>query len=942
MKKTFLLPAAFLFAIGATAQTRTAPTKTTGRIAFEKALPNWLVDANHTLDISGIDAYGQPLTLPGADPLARAQTFISSRLREAGIDPAEWAVVSNVTTGKFTYINFGRSIEGREALFSHLRFQFAKDGTLVRLQVAVPESPAAGAVPQLTIEAVKAAAAARPHAGEVIQNVVVSPDWVWMPEISDKGISQLQPAYPFTADGRSEDGQTPANFEGYISAVSGKLLLRHNRTRNDLNLTIKGKTRALLPTDPIDTLVFPDLAIPTGSATLYTDDNGFVAGTGISTPQTLTLPLQGRWSKVNVGGGATPSMTVTVANSGSTVIRTDSQVYQNAYYHVTRIHNFVKSQLPSFTGMDFQLPTNVDLTSGTCNAYYNGNSINFFAAGGGCQSMARYADIIYHEYGHGINEKFYRQYGAGRMYNGALNEGYADVWAMLLTKHPVIGEGSVAGGVIRRYDNVTKKIPVDIRGQVHADGEMIAGSWWDVARYLGDADSMRPIFVESFYSLADGFAGSEPAIYRKVLVSALLADDDDNNLSNGTPHFNDIITAFANHGIYLGAYATVDHSEIAHQPANTAISFAGTITQAQPAVFGGATLFYKVRQAGAPVWDSAQIALTGNAFNVQIPAQTAGSILDYYIRVENALSPMDVTYYPEGFRPELSSAEATLPYQFGVGLQAVMTQNFETDTAGWQVTLPLDNAIAGEWTWGKPIASYQTGFGFPALLIQPGNNHTPGGDKCLFTANFSSVTEGTTTVISPAFSLVGLTKPVLEYYRWFSNDRGLNAKTDYWRVQIQRPGGIPNYVDYTRQSDHKWRRRLLNVRDYINASFNEASLKFTLSDQAATSNPLEGAIDDVVLYDLENPAAVEDVANLKAIRVYPNPASNLLSVEVEKSNADTRIGLYDLQGRLLQEGTISGNKGRFDFNTSQLATGSYFLRIQSGSTQQIRKVQVLH
>lgn len=940
---------ALLTAFSAGAQNRPSTLKTPGRAAFEKAVPGWLLDANRTTDLSNVDAYGKPLSLPGATPLERAQAFLNSRLSAAGILPQEWFVVSNVSTAKFTYINFGRKIEGREALFSHLRFQFAQDGTLVRLQVAAPETPAIKPVPLLAPNTVKEAARTQPHAGEVVQDVEINSNWVWMPETGTDGRVQMQPAYPFTAAGLSEDGHTPAVYEGYISAMTGQLLLRHNRTRNDLNLTVQGKKKALRPTDPIDTVVFPDLEIPAGSNTFYTDANGFVSGTGVNLPATLTLPLQGRWSKVNVGGGNgfTPSMTATLTATGTTIIRTDSPVYQNAYYHVTRIHDFVKAQMPTFTGMDVRLPTNVDITSGTCNAFYNGSSINFYAAGGGCQSMANFSDIIYHEYGHGINERFYNQHGGGRMYNGALNEGYADVWAMLLTKVPIIGEGATGNNsVIRRYDNSVKKIPVDIRGEVHADGEMIAGSWWDVARYLGDADSMRPIFIEAFYSLADGHAGDELAIYRKVLVSALLADDNDNDLSNGTPHFTEIIRAFANHGIYLGAYTTVSHNEVEHQAANAPVEITGTIVSAQAPVFGGATLFFRPRANPATnSWDSTQITVGGgNVFTAQIPAQPAGTVMDYYIRVQNALATEDVTYYPEGFRPELPTSEATLPYQFGVGLRVASKQDFESDTAGWWVgDVTGDNAAAGVWTWGTPVASYQTGRGFPALIIQPGSNHTPGGNKCLFTANYSDVDGGLTSVFSPPFVLTGMTTPIIEYYRWFSNDRGLNARTDYWRVQIQRAeGGVPYFVENTRQSDHNWRRRMFRVRDYMGPSIESVKLKFYLVDQTTTNNPLEGALDDVVLYDQSDAAAVENVAHLAAIRVYPNPASDLLSVEMEGKVTETLVGLYDLQGRLLMENKIVDGANRVDFKTHSLSAGSYFLRLQAGGVQQVKKVQILH
>ncbi|RYD52121.1 MAG: T9SS type A sorting domain-containing protein [Sphingobacteriales bacterium] len=946
MKKTFLFSVALWASLGGYAQSTKAPVKTAGRVALEQALPAWLVTADGLQDISDLDAYGAARTLPGATPLAKAQQFINSQLREAGVLPDEWTMVRNVSTAKFTYVDFNRTVQGREVLFSHLRFQFTNDGRLVRLQIAVPEGPAVGAQPVLASGRVAEAAVYRPHEGEVIRNVAVDGNWVWFPERDAKGVNRLQPAYAFTADGISEDGQTPAVYEGYISAVSGKLLERFNRTRTDLNLRIQGRKQSLRPTDPVDTVGFPDLQVNVGTSSFYTNDTGFVSGTGITLPATVTLPLQGLWSKVNMinANGTTPSITATITAAGRTVIRTDNQTAQNAYYHVTRIHDFVKAQLPTFTGMDTQLPTNVDDPSNTCNAFYNGSSINFYAAGGGCNSMANYSDIIYHEYGHGVNERFYNQNGARRMSNGALNEGYADVWAMLLTKVPVIGQGATGGGsVIRRYDNSTKVIPTDIMGEVHADGEMIAGSWWDVARYLGDADSMRPIFVESFYSLADGLAGNEPAIYRRILVAALLADDNDANLNNGTPHFGSIIKAFANHGIYLGAYAAVTHTELDHQPSNQAIPITATITVAQPAVFGGATVFFRPRMTPAIGWDSVQLVAAGGTYSASIPAQPSGSILDYYIRVKNTLAPEDLTYYPQGFRPELPSVQVTMPYQFGVGLQVKQAQDFETDITGWQVgNVSGDNAQSGIWTWAAPIATYQTGTGFTALMIQPGANHTVGGSKCLLTSNTGDVDGGQTSVLSPVFDLTGMTTPILEYYRWFSNDRGLNARTDYWRVQLQSGvGGIPLPVDYTKQSDYTWRRRIFRVNEYLRGTTAQSVvLRFLISDIGG-DNPLEGAIDDVVVYDAENPAATQTVVAMNT-RIYPNPAGNLLTVAFEGKVAGATISLCDLQGRTLIEGQTAAGQREVSFNTANLVSGTYFVRIKADGVQSIKKVQVLH
>src|SRR5690606_35935622 len=103
---------------------------------------------------------------------------------------------------------------------------------------------------------------------------------------------------------------------------------------------------------------------------------------------------------------------------------------------------------------------------------------NFYAASG-CPSFAEIYDIIYHEYGHGINASFYSDMGKGRMFNGALNEGHADVWGMSITKDKVLGKGAMGGTTssIRRYDGAPKVYPQDIKGEVHADGEIIAGAW---------------------------------------------------------------------------------------------------------------------------------------------------------------------------------------------------------------------------------------------------------------------------------------------------------------------------------------------------------------------------------------------------------------------------------------------------------------------------------
>ena len=402
--------------------------------ALTKSFPGWSQTVENGQSGAYLDTYGKGISLSGKDAEAKARAFVAGALANAGLRPAEWTLSRNVSTAKFSYIDFAQKIDGREVFLSHLRFQFRNDdGSLVRLQVAAFDAPKS----TLLLGAGAVAEGGKGHleGAERVDAVTVSPDWVWFPvRLPASTDMTLTAAYPFKADGLSEDGQTPGIFEGWIDAQTGKLLFRHNVVKTELKLKIKGQAYGNNPFTPLDTLGFPNLRVQVGSSTnyLYTDAQGYVAGPAVTLPASLTLPLQGKWSDVNVGSstGATPTVAVTISDTGVTYMRPEITRYQNAYYHVNRVHDFMKLRLPNHTGMDYALPTNMDLTSGTCNAFYNGNAINFYAASGGCRNMAEYGDIIYHEYGHGINRTFYSaNNGAGAMYNGALNEGYADVWS---------------------------------------------------------------------------------------------------------------------------------------------------------------------------------------------------------------------------------------------------------------------------------------------------------------------------------------------------------------------------------------------------------------------------------------------------------------------------------------------------------------------------------
>jgi len=76
--------------------------------------------------------------------------------------------------------------------------------------------------------------------------------------------------------------------------------------------------------------------------------------------------------------------------------------------------------------------------------------------------------------------------------------------------------------------------------------------------------------------------------------------------------------------------------------------------------------------------------------------------------------------------------------------------------------------------------------------------------------------------------------------------------------------------------------------------------------------------------------------DVDAFSVYPNPVENELNVRFSLKNAENaQIAVQDLSGKIVQLTSVQGAEGAnlVMMNTSTLATGLYFLKIQVGAIQ---------
>lgn len=920
------------------------------------------------------DIYGKTLAVPGNSLTQKSQYLLNNQLRQFEIVASDWKQTNEVNAPHAGFTHYKQFINGREVVFSQISFRFTKDGLLQRAVIKSYGQPQSGVTPTLTQADVLNTTGMQADLNMVnVSNRTVGNDWVWFPIPTANGYV-LHPAWPFTVTGTDKDDEAmPVELTGYIDATDGTVLYRSNEVKEEVDLKVIGSVYKDNILSPATLEPLPNLAITIGSATGYTNDTGLYVNNALNPSQTAAVKLQGRWVTVRTatGSGTIPSFNQVIAANGTTytypATSPSSDQHVNAYYHTNRMHDFMKKfyGTSTFATLDVSLPAIVDIASSTgCNAFYNGNSINFYAENSSCNSFAKIGDIVYHEYGHGINGRFYTYIkGSGGMTNGGLNEGYADVWAMGVTKDPILGRGAFkSGGNIRTYGATPKVYPYDRTSEVHANGEIIAGAWWSYSMNVGSVDSMSSLFAKTLFDVPDGPEGTEAEVYHEVLISALVNDDDDANISNLTPHFKEIVAAFAKHGIFLMMDAKLTHKEIAHQStAGEPIPVTANIVCAEPAYFGQMKLIYKARKATS--WDTVSLnnagagASGGIDFAGQIPAQTSGTIIDYFIQTYDAQG--NAAYaFPTGYNPALTSSAITLPYQFGINLRRIATTDFETPATDWQIgTSSSETATSGKWVQAVPVASYWRPTGVSPYIQQPGNDNTTGNGSCLVTGNAASTTTsysnadvdgGRTFAISPVISIDGMSNPIIEFYRWYGNDQGprsSNPRSDAWQVQIKDDAGsIWRNVDFTYQADYNWRRRVFNVKDYL-SSATKIQLRFIAIDDVNTSltangdNVVEAAVDDFSVYDAFS-TGVDEVAK-NSFSIHPNPADQSVNITFSAPAAGS-IRMYDITGRQVAAISTNANTATYSINTANLATGTYMLMLQNGAAVESHKVVVAH
>lgn len=264
---------------------------------------------------------------------------------------------------------------------------------------------------------------------------------------------------------------------------------------------------------------------------------------GTETPRGFSAPISLRGNRARLSNLSELEMTAVNAFVAVNRVWDFALLYLDG---ATDTDGIVGNEVAFLTqGIDVRVNQPVIAANTRCNAFFNpnSNSLNFFVANQPCGNFAQLNDVIYHEWGHALDNAVGPSKG---ITDGAFSEGLSDVVSGYFTGDPRVAPGfttnNITGG-LRNLQNSARLSDGNLRG-VHAQGTVIGGAFWDLRQSL-----------EARYG-ASGIALAEKLFFQHLLItdqmvqsytSVLRLDDDDGDLTNGTPNICLINAAFARH-----------------------------------------------------------------------------------------------------------------------------------------------------------------------------------------------------------------------------------------------------------------------------------------------------------------------------------------------------------------------------------------------------------
>lgn len=754
--------------------------------------PLWDADTGVPLRIfgAGVSAPGSVASAATAEAAARRFLAEHIALLAPGNRPEDFVVVGNHLGDGIRTVGMHQYHRGMRVITGQLSFRFKKDRLVAIASEALPDVDAP-LLPFSTSATLVASAAVDWVRADVGDALVTGVDGPFVLPV----VSHRQVTYHTVMRATVEAQKTDARFHVYVDAASGAsvareqlLLYADGTVLYNVPSRYPGGERLDLPAQHTD--------VVSGSFAMTTDAAGALSWDGAG-PLEITTKVTGFLVKVsNQIAPDQETIASFVLEPGGTVVwderdseAIDAQISTFVHSHVVK--DYVRRFAPDLAFLDEQLQARVNINS-SCNAFSDGTTINFFRSSERCENTARLADVVYHEFGHALHwQSIIPGVGA---FDGAFSEGLSDYLAATITDDPAMGVGFFrAADPLRHIDpeDFEHRWPRDI-DEIHHTGLIFAGAMWDLRKELVELHGYEQgvAVADRLFYAAVQRASSIPATYVELLV----ADDDDGNLDNGTPHECLINASF-------GALHGLRHIDTVHEPLGAQLPerdeyrittmVTGTSARCSGDRVSSVTVQWQRRgsETGGEL-EATHDAATPGLYSATIPAQPDGSVVRYRVVVE--LVDGGVWEFPDN--------PAAPDYEFYVGeMLELYCTDFESDpfADGWSHGLMGGTSGNGadDWEWGAPAGkSGDPDAAFSGTSVLGNDLGRPGYD-----GRYQSLKSN--YVESPIIDVGDYSDVHVQYRRWLgSEDAHWDRATIYangklaWR-NLRTSEGHEHHVD---------------------------------------------------------------------------------------------------------------------------------------------------
>ncbi|MBN1482922.1 T9SS C-terminal target domain-containing protein [candidate division KSB1 bacterium] len=527
-------------------------------------------------------AFGEAIPVPGISIVTESNVedaawkTIEFLGEVIGVSPNELRLRRTFKVKDYWIISFYQEHQNMEVLWSEVELRLSTSGKLITFGIDTApglelEQPS---VLYKSGSLMQAAQSGLPEEAKTNRELKIAGPFI-MPVAKEKGYD-----YRIVYSVNTDDPDMSFPWQAWVDARTGNVL-RRELAIDLVDGTVTGTVHPEVPQDTPVSRPFEHQAVDITSkpsdivATAVTDAAGYYSATlaAGSTHGILNTSLNGPIVEINNDGGTDANYLNTVS-PGEThdLVWTDARstiAERDAFYHTNQIFEHVAAMDDAF-GLSFRTDfnklgcyVNIDDPGMRGNAGYSrtSHSMYFFLGGwlGGINwvNSATSPRTVYHEWGHGRHYEQHRMAGAIAPAPTAFKEPVADITSAFFVRDPRHSLGIGGAGYVRRNADNTYEYPDDwaALGTPHNQGQILSGALWDmrdnfIATYGTENGSI--LANELFHVALYGGASDAIAIvaWIEFMLDIILADDDDNNLGNGTPNFIDIRDAFQLHGIW--------------------------------------------------------------------------------------------------------------------------------------------------------------------------------------------------------------------------------------------------------------------------------------------------------------------------------------------------------------------------------------------------------